>query len=75
MMMGLLEAQAQRPCDISSLKMLSSGGAMVAPELVRSLCTTFCCEFGTLYGQTEVSPVITQHHPIDSLEDICHTIG
>ncbi|MEM7537404.1 MAG: class I adenylate-forming enzyme family protein [Chloroflexota bacterium] len=75
MMVGLVEAQATRPRDVSSLTMLSSGGSMVAPELVRNLCDTFNCAFGTLYGQTEASPVITQHHPTDTLDDICHTIG
>ncbi len=75
MMVGLLEAQAQQPGDVSSITMLSSGGSMVAPELVRNLRSTFNCDFGTLYGQTEASPVITQHHPTDSLDDICHTIG
>ena len=57
------------------MEMVSSGGATVAPELVRNIKKVFDCTFGTLYGQTETSPVITQHHHDDSLEDICNTIG
>ncbi len=75
MLVMLLESLAKHPCDISSMEMISSGGAMVAPELVRSLQTAFDCGFGTLYGQTETSPVITQHFSDDSLADICNTIG
>ena len=51
------------------------GGAMVAPELVRRVQRTFGCAFSTLYGQTEHSPVITQHHSDDSIDDICNTVG
>lgn len=48
---------------------------MVAPELVRTIRETFGCDFETVYGQTESSPIITQHHRDDALEDICNTIG
>ena len=75
MMVGLLEALKEQPRDVSSIKMMSSGGSMVAPELVRNIRAAFGCDFGTLYGQTEASPVITQHHHDDSLDDICNTIG
>lgn len=77
MMVGLLEAvkDKEQPRDVSSIKMMSSGGSMVAPELVRNIREAFECDFGTLYGQTEASPVITQHHHDDSLDDICNTIG
>ena len=49
--------------------------AVVAPDLVRNIQRVFGCAFGTLYGQTETSPVITQHFVDDSLDDICNTIG
>ena len=75
MLVALLESLEQQPYDMSSMEMVSSGGATVAPELVRNIKKVFDCTFGTLYGQTETSPVITQHHHDDSLEDICNTIG
>ena len=75
MLVALLEALEQHPHDVDSVDMFSAGGSMVAPELVRNIQRVFDCGFGTVYGQTETSPVITQHFKEDSLDDICHTIG
>jgi len=75
MFVTLLEALAQEPRDVSSVAMAVSGGSMVAPELVRNVSEAFGCDFETVYGQTETSPLITQHHMSDTLEDICTTIG
>ena len=75
MLVGLLEVLEHTPADMSSVEMISSGGSMVAPDLVRQIQKVFGCEFETVYGQTETSPVVTQHHPDDSLDDICNTIG
>ena len=75
MLIGLLEAQARQPRDVSSVKMALSGGAMVPPELVRRVKSVFGCDFTTVYGQTESSPVVTQTKGNDSLEDLCETVG
>ena len=75
MILAMLDAHEANPRDVSSLELVSSGGAMVAPELVRRVQRTFGCAFSTLYGQTEHSPVITQHHSDDSIDDICNTVG
>ncbi|MBT3429875.1 MAG: AMP-binding protein [Proteobacteria bacterium] len=75
MLVALLEALQKEPVDVSSLKDFSSGGAMVAPELIRNIQRVFSCRFSTLYGQTETSPVITQNFPDDSIDNVCHTIG
>ena len=75
MVVALLEAYDQKPRDVSSLQVVSSGGSMVAPELVRRVQSAFGCGFSTLYGQTEHCPVITQHHLSDSIDDICNTAG
>lgn len=75
MVQTLLEQQEQAPVDASTLQVVSCGGANVAPELVRRVQTAFGATFSTLYGQTESSPVITQHHLNDSIDDICNTIG
>lgn len=75
MILALLEEQEARPRDLSTLELVSCGGAQVAPELVRRVQKTFGCGFSTLYGQTEFSPVITQHHADDSIDDICSTTG
>ena len=75
MLVGLLEAQSADPKDISSMEMILSGGSMVAPELVRAAMAGFKCGYETVYGQTECSPIITQHHANDHIDDLCHTIG
>ncbi|MFK7802294.1 MAG: class I adenylate-forming enzyme family protein [Anaerolineae bacterium] len=75
MLVALLETQAKEPRNVSSVEMTVSGGSMVAPDLVRQVKKVFGCDFETVYGQTETSPIITQHHFNDSLEDICNTVG
>ena len=75
MMVAMLEALEQQPRDVSSIKMAISGGSVVAPELVRRVCRTFGCRFEIVYGQTETSPVLTQHWCDDDLGDISNTVG
>ncbi len=75
MILAMLDAYEASPCDTSSLEMVNSGGAMVAPELVRRTQRNFGCAFSTVYGQTEHSPLITQHYGDDSIDDICNTVG
>ena len=75
MVVAVLDAQEAKPRDLSSLRIVSCGGSMVAPELVRRVHTVFESGFSTLYGQTEYCPVITQHHNDDSIEDISSTTG
>lgn len=75
MLIGLIEAQSANPRDTSSIRMACSGGSMVPPELVRQVKRTFGCDFETVYGQTEVSPILTQTRATDSIEDLCETVG
>ena len=75
MLIGMLEAQAAAPCDLTSIRMIVSGGSMVPPELVRQVTDVFGCGFQIVYGQTESSPVLTQIRSDDSFEDACHTAG
>ncbi len=58
MVQAMLEAHQQTASDLSSLTMVASGGSMVAPELVRRAYDVIGCDFNTIYGQTEHSPVI-----------------
>ncbi|CUH48784.1 class I adenylate-forming enzyme family protein [Ruegeria atlantica] len=75
MVVALLDTQEGRPRDLAALKLVSCGGSMVAPELVRRVQNLMGAGFSTLYGQTEHCPVITQHHLSDSIDDICNTAG
>jgi len=45
--------------DYSSLRVLLSGGAPIAPEVVRRIIETFKCDYIQTYGMTETSPYLT----------------
>ena len=45
--------------DHSGLRRLLSGGAPIAPQLVRRIMDTFGCEYVQTYGMTETSPYLT----------------
>ncbi|MBW1901272.1 MAG: AMP-binding protein, partial [Deltaproteobacteria bacterium] len=45
--------------QFSSLRVILSGGAPIAPELVRDIMHTFGCDYVQTYGMTETSPYLT----------------
>jgi fatty-acyl-CoA synthase len=45
--------------DYRSLRVLLSGGAPIAPEVVRRIVETFKCDYIQTYGMTETSPYLT----------------
>lgn len=45
--------------DYSSLRILLSGGAPIAPETVRKIVDVFKCDYIQTYGMTETSPYLT----------------
>ncbi len=45
--------------DYSSLRVILSGGAPIAPETVRRIIDTFGCAYIQTYGLTETSPYLT----------------
>jgi fatty-acyl-CoA synthase len=45
--------------DYSSLRVILSGGAPIAPEVVRRIIETFKCDYVQTYGMTETSPYLT----------------
>jgi fatty-acyl-CoA synthase len=45
--------------DYSSLRLLLSGGAPIAPEVVQKAIETFKCDYIQTYGMTETSPYLT----------------
>ena len=58
--------------DLKSCDVLVSGGDLVPPELIAAAERRFGARFSTVYGQTELSPVITQTSPDDSAQDKQH---
>ncbi|MCE9593653.1 MAG: long-chain-fatty-acid--CoA ligase [Planctomycetes bacterium] len=45
--------------DFSSFRRILSGGASIAPEVVRRVMEVFRCEYVQTYGMTETSPYLT----------------
>lgn len=45
--------------DYSSLRVILSGGAPIAPEVVRRIVEVFGCDYIQTYGMTETSPYLT----------------
>lgn len=43
----------------ASLRYILSGGAPIAPEVVRQIISTFGCDYVQTYGMTETSPYLT----------------
>ena len=75
MLVALVAAQKEMQIDTTPIRVAGSGGSMVAPDLVRVVKETFGCEFVTVYGQTESSPLITMHYRTDTIEDVCSSVG
>jgi fatty-acyl-CoA synthase len=59
MLNRLVHAEGIDQRDFSSLRCVLSGGAPIAPELVRRIMATFRCEYVQTYGMTETSPYLT----------------
>jgi fatty-acyl-CoA synthase len=75
MLIAMLEHPDVGRRDLSALRSVTSGGALVVPEVVRAIESRFGARFCIVYGQTESSPVITQTRPEDSTVDKAETIG
>jgi fatty-acyl-CoA synthase len=75
MLFGLLEALDRKSRDMSSLEVISTGGAPVPPELVRRVRDRLDCYLLSAFGQTEHSPMICLN-PLEATEaQIVETAG
>jgi fatty-acyl-CoA synthase len=75
MLLAMLEHPDFGRRDLSSLRVVMSGGTTVPPELVRRIEERFEVRFGMIFGQTENSGVIAQSHPGDSVADKTERVG
>jgi fatty-acyl-CoA synthase len=55
----LVNTQGVESYDFSSLRVVLSGGAPIAPEVTRRIMQTFKCDYIQTYGMTETSPYLT----------------
>jgi len=56
--------------DSSSLRVLLSGGAPIAPEVVKRIIETFKCDYIQTYGMTETCPYLTMSILKDHLKKL-----
>ncbi len=75
MIFAIIEAAKATGTDVSSVKTVVSGGAMVPPELNRAAQDIFGVPILIVYGQTETSPAITAAWPTDKGAELTETIG
>jgi fatty-acyl-CoA synthase len=74
-LIALLESPELATRDLSSLRVVASGGALVPAQLVRRIEETLHVSFSILYGTTECSPLVSQVRLDDALEDKTDTLG
>ncbi len=75
MIYAIIEASRATNTDVSCIKTVISGGAMVPPELNRAAQEAFGVPILIVYGQTETSPGITAAWPTDTGTELVETIG
>jgi len=75
MLIALLEQQRKSNYDLSCLRTMLCGGAPVPVELLRRVKQGLGCDLSTVYGQTELSPIVCQTSPDDTLEDKANSSG
>lgn len=61
--------------SLDSLRIVISGGARVAPELIRTIEADLGVRFIVAFGQTESHGHITQTRPDDAVADKAETVG
>jgi fatty-acyl-CoA synthase len=70
-MLNLLVKDSQfEKYDLSSLRLVLSGGAPIAPEVVRQVLGSFGCDYMQTYGLTETSPFLTISKLRDNMADL-----
>jgi fatty-acyl-CoA synthase len=75
MLIAMLEHPGIATRDLSALRVVASGGSLIAPKLVRAIEERTGARFVIQYGQTEASPVITMTSPSDDFEQRSTTLG
>lgn len=72
---GLLANPRFEDYDLSGCRILASGGDAVPPSLVEAAERRFGARFTTVYGQTELSPILAQTGAGDAVTDRRETTG
>jgi fatty-acyl-CoA synthase/long-chain acyl-CoA synthetase len=75
MLLAVIEQVKSAPRDLSSLRATLSGGAPVPPELHKRVREVLKTRLMTVYGQTELSPIVSQTTFEDPEDKRIHTVG
>ncbi len=75
MLVALMAELERAPYDVSRLRLLYSGGSPVAPELIARVEARFGCRMMSVYGQTELSPIVCATDYDDTPADRAGTAG
>ncbi len=75
MLLAMMEHPDFAKRDLSSLRVVASGGALVPAELVRRIENGLRVKFNIVFGQTECSAVATQTTLDDLPDDKAETVG
>jgi fatty-acyl-CoA synthase len=75
MLIAMMEHPTFSERDLSSIRVITSGGSTVPAPLVQRLESELGAPFTIVFGQTEMSPVATMTYPTDSTEDKANTLG
>jgi fatty-acyl-CoA synthase len=75
MLIAMIEHPEFANRDLSTLRAVSSGGAVVPPDIVRHIEASLDAKFTICFGQTETSGFISQTHLEDSPEDKAASLG
>lgn len=59
MLNAMVKHESARGRDYRALRLILSGGAPIAPAVVRAIVDVFGCEYVQTYGMTETSPYLT----------------
>ena len=75
LLVGMIDHPAFGSCDLSALRSISSGGAVVPPELIRYIEATLAARMTVVFGQTESCGYISQTELDDDAELKAVTLG
>lgn len=75
MLLALIDAMKTAPRDLSSLRVALSGGAPVSPDIHRRVKEALGLPVVTVFGQTELSPIVAQTSVDDTETEFVHTVG
>ena len=69
-MLNLMVKEPSAAARDYAMRVMLSGGAPIAPEVVRQVIATFRCEYVQTYGMTETSPYLTLSLLDDALKQL-----